>query len=432
MHCRSCEVLLEDALLQIPDLTHVTVNHTTGKVVLQHEKILSMSQIHKCIVQNGYSIWQESKPWITRDSVIWNDIAIAIIVVVVLWIVLSVTGTTELLQLDVTWTSWFSGMILVGLVAWFSSCMAVVGWVILSLSARWSQDHQQQTAIQKIKPQWYFHLWRLLGFALFGWLLGVVWSALQISDRWYMILFVLVGIIMLLSWLQLTQLFPRISSYHIGFPKSIQKYINMRGKDKWVYIESTLAGAATFFLPCGFTIIAQAYAATTGNFWLWSLTMLWFALWTLPWLFSIWWLTTILKGRWWQAIFRFLGVLLVWFAYYNFSLAGNYLIALQLSNTPVTVQTIPEDEKPLVKINIIQDNRWYTPNRIVIPKNSRIELTIDSQDQYTCASSFWIPSKDVRTLLNPWDNVISFSTDNEDEIIFGCSMMMYRGEFIVK
>jgi len=432
MHCRSCEVLLEDALSQNTDITQVTVNHTTGKVILQHTKILSMPQVHKCIIKNGYSIGQEFKPWITKDALVWSDFALAALTVAVLWVLLFSSGRTELFQFNNAWGSWFSGMILVGLVAWFSSCMAVVWWVILSLSARWSQDHQQQTPLQKFKPQWYFHLGRLVWFALFGWLLGVVWSALQINDRWYMLLFVLVGIIMLLSWLQLTQLFPRISAYHVWFPKNIQKYINTWGKDRGLYIESTLAGAATFFLPCGFTIIAQAYAATTGNFWLWSLTMLWFALWTLPWLFSIWWLTTLLKWRWWQAIFRFLWVLLIWFSYYNFSLAHNYIIALQHTNPVVSSQIIPDSEKPLVKIAITQDNRWYSPSRITIPKNSRIELTIDSQDQYTCASSFWIPSKDVRTLLNPWDNVISFSTDNEDEIVFGCSMMMYKWEFVVE
>ena len=432
MHCRSCEVLLEDALSEISDINQVTVNYTTGEVILSHKNILSLPAIHKVITKNGYSIWQEPKAWITKNYIVWGDVGMAILIVLTFWVILSTTGMTELIQFDINWSSWFWGMILVGLVAWLSSCMAVVGWVILSLSARWSQDHVQQTSRQKFKPQWYFHLGRLIGFALFGWLLGVIGSALQINDRWYMLLFVLVGIIMLLSGLQLTQLFPRISAYHIWFPKGMQKYINRRWKNKWLYIESTLAWSATFFLPCGFTIIAQAYAATTGNFWLWALTMFGFALWTLPWLLSIWWLTTLLKWRWWQAVFRLLWVLLVWFSYYNFSLAHNYFVALQHINPTIITQTIPDAEKPLVKISLTQDNRGYSPNRITIPKNSRIELTIDSQDQYTCASSFWIPSKDIRILLNPWDNIITFFTDNEDSIIFGCSMMMYKGEFIVE
>jgi len=82
-------------------------------------------------------------------------------------------------------------------------------------------------------------------------------------------------------------------------------------------------------------------------------------------------------------------------------LAHNYFVALQHINPTIITQTIPDAEKPLVKISLTQDNRGYSPNRITIPKNSRIELTIDSQDQYTCASSFWIPSKDIRILLNP-------------------------------
>ena len=41
-------------------------------------------------------------------------------------------------------------------------------------------------------------------------------------------------------------------------------------------------GAATFFLPCGFTQSMQLYTLTTGSFWTGSLTMLAFALGTLP------------------------------------------------------------------------------------------------------------------------------------------------------
>jgi len=56
MHCRSCEVLLEDALSEISDINQVTVNYTTGEVILSHKNILSLPAIHKVITKNGYSI----------------------------------------------------------------------------------------------------------------------------------------------------------------------------------------------------------------------------------------------------------------------------------------------------------------------------------------------------------------------------------------
>ncbi len=95
--------------------------------------------------------------------------------------------------------------------------------------------------------------------------------------------------------------------------------------------------------------------------------------------------------------------MLIVFAIYNISLASNYTIGLQHStNTegPIT-QSGFDDAKSIVDISIIQDGRGYKPNSITIPKNSIIHLTIDSQDQYTCASSFWIPSKNIKTLLTP-------------------------------
>jgi len=432
MHCRSCEVLLQDVLSEYPGIFNIKISHYRGTITFCSEKVISLPEIKKIITKNGYTIGQTPRSFFTTDPAVRTDVAITTIVITVVWIILTTTDIADVFSFSVERASWFSWMLVVWLIAWFSSCMAVVGWVILSLAGKWSQEHQQQTSFQKFIPQAYFHGGRLLWFALFGWLLGLLWSALQINDRGYMILFVIVWIIMLLSGLQLTQLFPRIASYHIWFPQGIQKYLRKWGKDRWMYIESGLAGMATFFLPCWFTIIAQAYAAATGDFFLWSFVMVGFALWTLPGLLSIGWLTTVLQWRWGKTIFRWLWVLLVLFSLYNFGLAKNYIIALQPSASIIGTQTVSEDEKPLVQISLVQDARGYTPDRITIPKNSKIELSIDSQDQYTCASSFWIPSKDVRTLLNPWNNVISFSTDNEDEIIFGCSMMMYRWQFLVQ
>lgn len=433
MHCRSCEVLIEDALSEIPGVQKVRVDHVTGKVDIDHTKQnIPLSQIEKIITNSGYVLGHEPKSWITSDIRIWTDVGISIVVVAVISYIFMATDSTSLWNIKNA--TWFSGMLLVWLIAWFSSCMAVVWGIILSLAAKRSQEHQQQTYVEKFKPQAYFHIGRLLGFAWFWGLLGLLGSALQISDRGYMMLFLIVWIVMFLSGLQLTQLFPRISAYHIGFPKSVQRYCSKRWKDKGVYIESGVAGMATFFVPCGFTIIAQAYAASTGNFWVGALTMLGFALGTLPGLLSIGGLTAALQWKRWQKVFRWLGVLLIVFAIYNISLASNYIIGLQHStNTQDPVlQSVSDDKKFVVDISIVQDGRGYQPNNITIPKNSTINLTIDSQDQYTCASSFWIPSKNIKTLLNPGINKITFTTNDEDKIVFGCSMMMYKGQFIVQ
>jgi sulfite exporter TauE/SafE/copper chaperone CopZ len=435
MHCRSCELRIEDALAAIPGIQKVLVNHVTGKVDIQHtQEKLSLPQLEEIITNSGYAIGQETKPRLTSNPTVWKDVGIAVVIIGILSYLLVATNTTELLDLDIKNATWFWGMLVVWLIAGFSTCMAVVGGIILSLAAKRSQEHQQQTYIEKFKPQAYFHIGRLVGFAWFWGLLGLLGSALQISDRWYMILFLVVWIVMLLSGLQLTQLFPKISAYHIGFPKSVQRYFSKRWKDKGVYIESGVAGMATFFVPCGFTIIAQAYAASTGNFWIGAVTMLGFALGTLPGLLSIGGLTAALQWKRGQRVFRWLGVLLVMFAIYNISLASNYIVGLQHSvNTPDPIlQSLPDDKKSVVDISIVQDGRGYQPNTITIPKNSTINLTIDSQDQYTCASSFWIPSKNIKTLLNPGINKITFTTNDEDRIVFGCSMMMYKGQFIVQ
>ena len=63
----------------------------------------------------------------------------------------------------------------------------------------------------------------------------------------------------------------------ISVAKSISSTKNFNGK----YMPF-LAGASTFFLPCGFTLLAQTIALTTGSFITSSIIMFVFALGTLP------------------------------------------------------------------------------------------------------------------------------------------------------
>lgn len=431
MHCRSCEIRIEEALVQIPWVQKVQVNHATGKVTIHHRPKREQKLVQQKIQDIGYSIGQNQKPRLTNDKSVYIHVGVSIVIVWLLAYLLIANDATQLLTIDPK-TSGRTSMFLVWLIAWLSTCMAVVWGILVALAAKRSEEHQDKNYSQRFRPQIFFHIGRLVAFVVFWWLLWLIGSALQLSDWWYLILFVAVWGVMLLSWLQLTDIFPRLSWYHISFPKSIQAILRKRWEDKGMMIESAITGWATFFVPCGFTIIAQAYAATTGNFWLGSATMGAFAIGTLPGLLSIGWLTAALQGTSARMIFRGLGVLLVVFAWYNFSLANNYWIGIQQTNVPEVVQSIPDDQKPLVQVSIIQDGNGYIPNTVTIPKNSKIALTIDSQDQYTCASSFRIPAKNIRMLLNPGKNNITFTTDNEDKIIFGCSMMMYKGVFIVQ
>jgi len=53
-------------------------------------------------------------------------------------------------------------VLLIGLTAGISSCMALVGGLILAISAKWNEKNENQSPSKRIVPQLYFNIGRIL------------------------------------------------------------------------------------------------------------------------------------------------------------------------------------------------------------------------------------------------------------------------------
>jgi sulfite exporter TauE/SafE len=168
----------------------------------------------------------------------------------------------------------------IGIIASLSSCMAVVGGLLLALSATFAERGE------KFTPHLLFHVGRLLSFFVLGGVIGSLGAVFTLSSVTTAILSVAIGLVMLLLGVNLLNLFPEVERLIPAMPKIIA------GKTKTLLalngtLMPFLVGGATFFLPCGFTQSMQLYTLSTGSFAHGSLTMLFFALGTLPVLFAI-------------------------------------------------------------------------------------------------------------------------------------------------
>ena len=57
MHCKSCDMLVEDSLSELKGVNHSKSNHETGLVeVVYDENEVSLDQIKKSIVEEGFEI----------------------------------------------------------------------------------------------------------------------------------------------------------------------------------------------------------------------------------------------------------------------------------------------------------------------------------------------------------------------------------------
>ncbi len=204
-----------------------------------------------------------------KDDLIWKAIPIGL-VFLILFFILQKSG---ILNLGIGGKTTPTTSFIIGLIASVSSCLAVVGGLILSLSAKVAQDEGSKESKKQFVL---FHGGRLLGFAVLGGLLGLVGQAVGVSFTFSAILGLIASAVMILLGLNLVGI---IKKNKVALPTGIFAYFR---KVEHSTLAPILVGIGTFFLPCGFTQAMQVAALSSGSFTSGFLIMFSFALGTLP------------------------------------------------------------------------------------------------------------------------------------------------------
>ena len=186
---------------------------------------------------------------------------------------------------------------LVGLVAASSSCIAVTGGLLLSAAAKFNERYPAAGRVARLRPVMLFIAGRVAGYTILGGLLGVVGALLTPSPLVTALITIAAAVFMLIMGLDILGIAP-------GWMKSLlprlPKWLSHRIMDAEHHdhpLASFGLGAATFFLPCGFTQALQLYALTAGSFTTGAMTMLAFALGTAPALVALGLASSSLKGK---------------------------------------------------------------------------------------------------------------------------------------
>jgi len=271
-HCPSCKIFIEDALNEqagimqtIVDLKNETVSLETSLDESQH-KLAEM--LTEKIKHNGYSLSVEKNTKEKNDQgIIWQALPVGL-GFLVLFFLLQKSGILNLgIGGQITPVTSF----VIGLIASVSSCLAIVGGLVLSLSAKISQDNTSDT-----KTFTLFHAGRLISFALLGGVLGAVGNVIGINFTLATILGLFASLVMILLGLNLVGVFVKSK---VALPARL---FNFFRRIEHKTLTPLVLGFATFFLPCGFTQSMQFSALSSGSFVSGLIIMLVFALGTLP------------------------------------------------------------------------------------------------------------------------------------------------------
>jgi sulfite exporter TauE/SafE/copper chaperone CopZ len=313
MHCKACTLLIEDAITGLPNVEsaavslageHVTV---TGDFTDTPERVAA--DLTKLVHDRGYTLTVEK----VAHAAGWGDFAYALPIAALLvagFLVLQKMGLANLItSSNVSYGTAF----FIGLIASVSSCLAIVGGLVLSLSASSAKEGGTwRTPIL-------FHAGRLGGFFILGGLVGMLGSSLHLGLTANIVLGILVGVVMLILGVNLLDVFHFTKKLQFTMPARFSRHL-VQGSKHDHYLVPALIGIGTFFLPCGFTQSMQLYALSTGSFSQGSLTMLFFALGTLPVLALLSFSALNITNKPWKGVFfKTAGLIVIMLAVLNLS-----------------------------------------------------------------------------------------------------------------
>ncbi len=435
MHCASCEVLIERNFKKIQGVEKVNVNQFDGKAKVYCFRVPNLQEFQAAVKANGYSV----SPWHSQTNMNNsyqnqtekpNYAEIATIFVIVLFVLYILSDSHLIPQLGITNNMSYGFVFLIGLVAALSTCIAVTGGLLLAIAAKYNEQNPDLSGWQKFKPSIYFNVGRIISYTILGGAIGALGSVLTLSPRINGVLTLAASGVMLILGLQMLKLFPWLSRFQPKMPKFLAHRIHdmSSGESK---TGPFVLGAATFFLPCGFTQALQLYVLSKGSWQVGVLTMLAFSLGTLPALLSLSAISSFAKGAFQSYFLKFAGVVVVLLGIFNIqnglNLTGFNIKSLAFGGSSVQATTdsniTVENGKQIAKMKVT--GLSYTPYHFTVKQGVPVEWQIDGAAAGGCAQVIMVPSLGItKYLAKDSLTTVEFTPNQAGEISFSCPMGM--------
>lgn len=311
-HCKSCSLIIEEEVGKMEgiDFAHVDFykNELEIKSSLNKDKKELSEILTGVVAHHGYKISVER----SGKNIGWSEFIYAIpisIAVVVAFYMLQKMGFVNFINGN--GELGYGTIFMIGVVASLSSCLAVVGGLVLSVSANYGKEGGGAT------PQVIFHVGRIIGFFILGGIVGILGNSFYLTTEITFMIGMLLSAVMFILGLNLLGIFDSVKKFQILMPKFFgEKIIKNSGNKN--FLAPIFMGVGTFFLPCGFTQSMQMYALSTHDFWRGGFVMFVFSLGTLPVLSLLSFGAFSVNNKTWSGVFyKTSGLLIMFLSLFN-------------------------------------------------------------------------------------------------------------------
>lgn len=436
MHCKSCEILIEKKLVEVTNVKSVKASAVNDTVEVDlSEGHLSTGRLNSMFEEEGYTFSED--PF--EDSTTFEDSLMAISIILFLIGIFIFLKFVFGDAIDVTADSPLYAFLIFGFIAGLSSCAALVGGLVLSMSKQWNELHahnENASFLQKLKPHLMFNTGRLISYAVLGFLLGLIGAELKFSLTFTSILVISVSLLMILLALQMIGV-KAFKKFQLTVPRFMSRYITDEQNFQGKYMPFLL-GAFTFFLPCGFSLTVQSLSLISGNPARSALMLFVFALGTLPVLLAIGMMSVKFnQNKKLAKMFSVIaGVVVLFFAFYNINSQLKILgitriisSSSQVSDASWTPEIV--DGKQVIRMNAT--SYGYSPDYFRLKKGVPVRWEITNKGALGCTNAIIAPDFfDGQVPLTPNQiTVKEFTPEETGEFWFSCWMGMVTGSIDV-
>ena len=289
-----------------------------------------------------------------------------------------------------------------------------------------------------MRPQVAFNVGRVVGFGVLGAVLGAIGSAVTLPTRMMAVLVLAVAVVMSLLGIRLTGVSPRMAAWSPQLPSGLSHRLGMTsdgatGGEPYSDGRAALAGAATFFLPCGLTQAVQLYALSSGSPQSAGLIMAVFAVGTTPGLLALGAVPEVASEGRQVGVLRVVGVVVLAFAVLNATSGMRLLGVSGGTSSPVVAQQVSDNvtlADGVQTVRMTQARAGYTPADTHVYAGIPIRWMIDATDRWDCSAFLRVPDLDVSVNLTEGENTVDLPALAPGVLPFTCVMGMYSGNLI--
>lgn len=313
------------------------------------------------------------------------------------------------------------------------TCLALQGGLLAStIAKRYGEDAKNFKAIVA------FLIAKLIAYGIFGFILGLFGEILQISNFIQVLMQFIAGFYMLLVALNLLEIHPIFRYVIFQPPQFLTKLVRNQSKSSHLFTP-ILLGLMTIFIPCGTTLAMETLAISSGNALSGLLIMTTFVAGTIPLFLGLGFLTMKMGDLLKKQFYKIAAIALIYLSLSTINaglnLAGSpFTFQTLINNLPISL-VISQDRnndsqintnKQIFDINV--SSAGYNPNQITAKAGELLTLKFITNNTMGCIQSLVIPQQGIRKNL-PISGIttIQFTPQTKGQVIWTCSMGMYRG-----